>query len=198
MHHKMIILDAGTEAATLIVGSYNFTGRAETRNDETVLVIRDPRIVAAAEGDFATVWSHTVLPDGAAPDVRVRLSEIAGGSDPWVELDNTGTVDAPLGGLVLSDLAGSVTLPDTTLAPGAHAVVVLGGKAPHGIAAGTIVIHAASMPGGLGVSDPVLLENAAGDALDGVSPRELVDGTATTLSRSGAVDWIAGAPTPGR
>lgn len=198
MHHKMIILDAGTKDATLIVGSYNFTGRAETRNDETLLVIRDPRIVAAAEGDFATVWSHSVLPDGAAPDVRVRLSEIAGGADPWVELDNTGTVDAHTGGLVVTDLAGSVSLPDVTLAPGAHAVVVLGGKAPHGIAAGATVIYAARIEGGLGVSDPVLLENASGDALDGVAPRELVDGTATTLSRSGPVDWIAGAPTPGR
>ncbi len=40
MHHKVIIIDE----QIVVLGSYNFTASAETKNDENLIVIHDPRI----------------------------------------------------------------------------------------------------------------------------------------------------------
>ncbi len=42
MHHKVIVIDA----ATVILGSFNFTGSADQQNDENLLVIHDREIAA--------------------------------------------------------------------------------------------------------------------------------------------------------
>ncbi len=52
MHHKVIIVDD----ATAILGSYNFTGNAENNNDENLLIIHDPEVVALFVAEFGRVY----------------------------------------------------------------------------------------------------------------------------------------------
>ncbi len=55
MHHKVMILDSGI----VITGSYNFTGSAEERNDENLLVIYDPQIAAQYLAEFQRVYAQS-------------------------------------------------------------------------------------------------------------------------------------------
>lgn len=52
MHHKVIIIDD----ETVILGSYNFTASAEDRNDENILIIHDPEVVALFVDEFGRVY----------------------------------------------------------------------------------------------------------------------------------------------
>ena len=52
MHHKVIIIDD----ATVILGSYNFTASAETRNDENLLIIHDAEVAALFVAEFGRVY----------------------------------------------------------------------------------------------------------------------------------------------
>lgn len=54
LHHKVIIVDG----RTVIVGSYNFTRSAETRNDENVLIIHDIEIAGVFLEEFARVYAR--------------------------------------------------------------------------------------------------------------------------------------------
>ncbi len=53
MHHKVIILDGGV----VITGSYNFTGSAENKNDEDLLIIYSPELAAAFEAEFRRIFN---------------------------------------------------------------------------------------------------------------------------------------------
>ena len=55
MHHKVIVIDA----RTVIVGSYNFSKSAETRNDENVLIIHSPGIAEKYRKEF-----ESLMPNG--------------------------------------------------------------------------------------------------------------------------------------
>lgn len=48
MHHKVVLVDG----ATVITGSYNFSKNADTQNDENVLIIHDPQLVAVYTAEF--------------------------------------------------------------------------------------------------------------------------------------------------
>ncbi|MFM8319787.1 MAG: phospholipase D-like domain-containing protein [Chloroflexota bacterium] len=52
MHHKVIIVDG----RYVIVGSYNFTYNAETRNDENLLIIDSPQIAGQYLAEFQKVY----------------------------------------------------------------------------------------------------------------------------------------------
>lgn len=52
-HDKTMIIDAGTVAATVITGSYNFTHAAQYRNAENLLLLRGERLLAEA---YAANW----------------------------------------------------------------------------------------------------------------------------------------------
>ncbi|MBI2332122.1 MAG: DUF1669 domain-containing protein [Chloroflexi bacterium] len=54
MHHKIIIVDE----SIVIVGSYNFTSSAETRNDENLLVIYNEKIAAQFLAEFKRVYGQ--------------------------------------------------------------------------------------------------------------------------------------------
>lgn len=53
MHHKVIIIDE----QTVILGSYNFSRNAETRNDENTLIIHNPEIAAQFLIEFERVFA---------------------------------------------------------------------------------------------------------------------------------------------
>lgn len=52
MHHKVLIVDEGI----VVMGSYNFTNNAETRNDENLIVIYDSEIAAQFMDEFQRVY----------------------------------------------------------------------------------------------------------------------------------------------
>jgi len=54
-HNKIVILDAGTPAATVITGSYNFTQAAQSKNAENVVIIsRSPAVTGRFLENFET------------------------------------------------------------------------------------------------------------------------------------------------
>ncbi len=54
MHHKVIIIDD----QTVILGSYNFSHSAETRNDENVLVVHDAEVARLFVEEFGRVYDE--------------------------------------------------------------------------------------------------------------------------------------------
>jgi phosphatidylserine/phosphatidylglycerophosphate/cardiolipin synthase-like enzyme len=53
MHHKVMVIDS----ATVITGSYNFSGNAEKRNDENTIVIHDPGVADLFMSEFKRVYA---------------------------------------------------------------------------------------------------------------------------------------------
>lgn len=54
MHHKVFILDD----ETVVIGSYNFTAAAEKKNDENILIFKDPAIADIFNMEFERVWGR--------------------------------------------------------------------------------------------------------------------------------------------
>jgi phosphatidylserine/phosphatidylglycerophosphate/cardiolipin synthase-like enzyme len=54
MHHKVMIIDENT----VILGSYNFTNSAETKNDETLIVVYSEQIAAQFMAEFQRVYAQ--------------------------------------------------------------------------------------------------------------------------------------------
>jgi len=52
MHHKFAIIDN----RLLLTGSYNWTFSANNRNDENLMVIDDPEIIARYQNQFGKLW----------------------------------------------------------------------------------------------------------------------------------------------
>jgi len=59
MHHKVIIVDD----VTVILGSYNFTASAKTRNDENLLIIHDPKVAALFVAEFGRMYEQARTQD---------------------------------------------------------------------------------------------------------------------------------------
>jgi phosphatidylserine/phosphatidylglycerophosphate/cardiolipin synthase-like enzyme len=54
MHHKVILIDG----QIVITGSYNFSASAELKNDENVIVIYNPQIVALFMGEYNNIFKR--------------------------------------------------------------------------------------------------------------------------------------------
>ena len=54
MHHKLFIIDN----ETVILGSFNPSKTADTRNDENILIIKDREIALRYLNEFNLVWEH--------------------------------------------------------------------------------------------------------------------------------------------
>jgi phosphatidylserine/phosphatidylglycerophosphate/cardiolipin synthase-like enzyme len=55
MHHKVIIIDD----QTVILGSYNFSHSAETRNDENLLIVHDREVAGLFVEEFGRVYEES-------------------------------------------------------------------------------------------------------------------------------------------
>ncbi len=60
MHHKVIIIDD----RVTIFGSYNFSSNADRDNDENLLIVDDPGLAAAFEGEYQRVRAVALNPPG--------------------------------------------------------------------------------------------------------------------------------------
>ena len=47
MHHKFLVVDFNKPTARVYMGSYNFSGTADTKNGENLLLIRNRRIAVS-------------------------------------------------------------------------------------------------------------------------------------------------------
>lgn len=56
MHHKVFIIDR----ETVLLGSYNFSDSANSKNDENIIVIHDPTFASYFVDEFAAVWAESV------------------------------------------------------------------------------------------------------------------------------------------
>jgi phosphatidylserine/phosphatidylglycerophosphate/cardiolipin synthase-like enzyme len=56
MHHKVLIIDQ----ETVVLGSYNYTKSAETRNDENILIFHDPQLAAQFLEQFEALYAAAV------------------------------------------------------------------------------------------------------------------------------------------
>ena len=54
MHNKFAIIDN----RLLLTGSYNWTASANSRNDENLMVIDDPEIIAIFQNQFVNLWTN--------------------------------------------------------------------------------------------------------------------------------------------
>jgi phosphatidylserine/phosphatidylglycerophosphate/cardiolipin synthase-like enzyme len=57
MHHKFLLVDAGTPGARLWTGSANLTSAAFTRQENNLLDIASPPLVDAYAADFEEIWT---------------------------------------------------------------------------------------------------------------------------------------------
>lgn len=73
MHHKYMVVDAGTPAARLWTGSANITEAAFTRQENNLLDISSPELAAYYAADFADLWRTR---DIAASGVRAGGSAV--------------------------------------------------------------------------------------------------------------------------
>ncbi|MEA5096906.1 MAG: phospholipase D-like domain-containing protein, partial [Burkholderiaceae bacterium] len=54
-HNKIIVIDTGTDDATVLTGSYNFTWTAQRKNAENILILRRTPALAAR---YAANWQR--------------------------------------------------------------------------------------------------------------------------------------------
>jgi len=77
MHHKYLLVDAGTPDARLWTGSANLTTAAFTRQENNLLEIASPELVTAYAADFEQLW-------------RARVIGGSGGAGATVTIDTKG------------------------------------------------------------------------------------------------------------
>jgi phosphatidylserine/phosphatidylglycerophosphate/cardiolipin synthase-like enzyme len=59
LHHKALIVDAGTDSDPFVVtGSFNWSKSADTKNDENLVVIRDPEIVNQYKNRWCALYAN--------------------------------------------------------------------------------------------------------------------------------------------
>lgn len=108
MHHKVVIIDAGTSSAKVITGSYNFTAKANTRNDESIMIIESQDTVDRFLGEFQNVFDRCARLAGVEVGGNLKITEVhANAKDEsrgeFVEFVNDSTVTAALEGLHIYD-----------------------------------------------------------------------------------------------
>jgi hypothetical protein len=58
MHHKFVVIDFDKPSARVYLGSYNFSGPADTQNGENLLLIRDRRVAVAYTVEALRIFDH--------------------------------------------------------------------------------------------------------------------------------------------
>jgi phosphatidylserine/phosphatidylglycerophosphate/cardiolipin synthase-like enzyme len=63
MHHKFVVIDFDKPTARVYLGSYNFSGPADTQNGENLLFIRDRRVAVAYTVEAVRIFDHYTFRD---------------------------------------------------------------------------------------------------------------------------------------
>ena len=95
MHHKFVVIDADKPSARVYLGSYNFSGAADTLNGENLLLIKNQRVATAYMIEAVRLFDHyefRVVQDKAASDNRelvLRKPPRLPGEKPWWDTSYT-------------------------------------------------------------------------------------------------------------
>ena len=66
-HNKVLIIDGASAQGAIVTGSYNYTGAAQSRNAENVLIVRhDPALALQYRANFIRLRDRAQRYDGAA------------------------------------------------------------------------------------------------------------------------------------
>jgi len=78
MHHKYMIIDVGHPESDPIVitGSHNWTGSADTKNDENLLIIHDPLVAQKYYAEFLERFGRNPYPAPATATINTTPSVI--------------------------------------------------------------------------------------------------------------------------
>ncbi len=127
LHHKVIIIDYGARDPIVITGSFNLTGKADTANDESLVVIHDPHVARAYYETWARLYARCSGPNtdtaGVAPLAITEVFVDVSGKASFVELANLDSAPAELAGLALRDREGHRVALSGVVASGGRAVV---------------------------------------------------------------------------
>jgi phosphatidylserine/phosphatidylglycerophosphate/cardiolipin synthase-like enzyme len=58
MHHKFLVMDFNTENARVYMGSYNFSGVADLKNGENLLLIKDRKVATSYMIEAVRIFDH--------------------------------------------------------------------------------------------------------------------------------------------
>lgn len=89
LHHKFIVIDFDKPSARVYLGSYNFSGAADTDNGENVVLIRDRRIAVSYVVEAIRLFDHyhfrVAQMDAAKAKTRLALARPprSPGDVPW-------------------------------------------------------------------------------------------------------------------
>jgi phosphatidylserine/phosphatidylglycerophosphate/cardiolipin synthase-like enzyme len=78
MHHKYIVLDAGTPEARVWTGSANFTDESWTLQENNILILRSPALVGYYAYDFEQLWVDSHIEGTGLQDSGEATLEYAG------------------------------------------------------------------------------------------------------------------------
>ena len=184
LHHKVLVVDAGTASSAVVSGSMNWSNAGTGDNDENLILVESPSLAAPMMEEFCSlVEVATVHPDftGALPDLcdgvvavpeilpAVVINEVDASQvrvhtgHRFVELVSDEDAAVDLDGWRVVSSGGHVvhTFEDAMLSP--LGVVVLVGSEWSGASSNTLKATGA-MPHGL--SDALILEDASGTTVD--------------------------------
>ena len=68
MHHKYIVLDAGTPQGTVWTGSANFTDENWTLQENNILILRSPQLANLYAHDFEDLWQDSLVKSSGLGD----------------------------------------------------------------------------------------------------------------------------------
>jgi PLD-like domain len=86
MHHKFVVIDFDTPDARVYLGSYNFSGPADTDNGENLLLFKDGRIATAYAIEALRIYDHYAFradPTTAATAAQPLQRPPGPGQVPW-------------------------------------------------------------------------------------------------------------------
>jgi len=89
MHHKFVVIDADKPSARVYLGSYNFSGAADTLNGENLLLLKNQRVATAYMVEAVRLFDHyefRVLEDTATTNNKelvLKKPPRQPGETPW-------------------------------------------------------------------------------------------------------------------
>jgi len=95
LHHKFVVIDFDKPTGRVYLGSYNFSGAADTTNGENLLLIRDRRVAVSYMIEALRIFDHYHfrVAQGEASSARKKLQlrrpPRLPGESPWWDEDYT-------------------------------------------------------------------------------------------------------------
>jgi len=89
LHHKFVVIDFDQPSARVYLGSYNFSGAADTSNGENLVIVRDRRVAVAYVVEAVRLFDHYEfrLAQKDAEEAQTELSLARpprkAGEEPW-------------------------------------------------------------------------------------------------------------------